>query len=88
MKQFAVPNIYRSTLISAIKNKRKKENEYTNITMILYYKLKHFNAQSKPPTAVQTKIIILPNILRDRLVSELNITSLVIKHKNKNSSLI
>lgn len=27
MKQFAVPNIYRSTLISAIKNKRKKEDK-------------------------------------------------------------
>jgi 4-hydroxy-3-methylbut-2-enyl diphosphate reductase len=27
MKQFAVPNIYRSTLISAIKNKRKREDK-------------------------------------------------------------
>src|ERR1700754_159163 len=27
MKQFAVPNIYRSTLITAIKNKRKKDDK-------------------------------------------------------------
>src|SRR6185369_3101244 len=27
MKQFAVPNIYRSTLINAIKNKRKTEDK-------------------------------------------------------------
>ena len=27
MKQFAVPNIYRSELISAIKNKRKREDK-------------------------------------------------------------
>src|SRR6185369_16269432 len=27
MKQFAVPNIYRSTLINAIKNKRKSEDK-------------------------------------------------------------
>src|SRR6187455_3231254 len=48
MKQFAVPNIYRSTLISAIKNKRKSEDKLKkdfSPTLLDFGKLKIYLAR-------------------------------------------